>query len=106
VGGLANQLAAHMDIENEAHRKLVQTFWGSPRIAQKPGLKAVDMFDAVASGKIRFIWVMATNPVVSMPDADKVRKALAACEHVVVSDCVADTDTLRLAHIHLPAAGW
>lgn len=106
VGGLANQLAAHMDIDNSEHRALVQTFWGSPRIAQKPGLKAVDMFDAVAAGKIRFVWIMATNPVVSMPDADKVRQALAACEHVVVSDCVADTDTLRLAHICLPAAGW
>ncbi|HDZ09493.1 nitrate reductase [Pseudohongiella sp.] len=106
VGGLANQLAAHMDIENPLHHALVSKFWQTQTLATKPGLKAVDMFRAVADGNIRFIWVMATNPVVSMPEADLVRAALQNCEHVVVSDCVADTDTTRLAHVLLPAAAW
>ncbi|MEX2332937.1 MAG: nitrate reductase [Pseudohongiella sp.] len=106
VGGLANQLAAHMDIENPAHRRIVGNFWGSDRLPVRPGLKAVELFDAVADGKVRFIWIMATNPVVSMPEADKIKKALTNCDCVVVSDCVADTDTLRLADIRLPAAGW
>ena len=106
VGGLANQLAAHMDIDNAEHRDLVRRFWQAPAMATRPGLKAVSLFDAIADGKVKFVWIMATNPVVSMPDADKVRAALAQCETVVVSDCVADTDTLRLAHIRLPAAGW
>lgn len=106
VGGLANQLAAHMDLENVEHRHIVGKFWGTDRIPHRAGLKAVDLFQAVAAGKIRFLWIMATNPVVSMPHADEVRKAIAACDCVVVSDCVSDSDTLRLADIKLPAAGW
>ena len=106
VGGLANQLAAHMDLENPAHHALVSEFWQAQELAAKPGLKAVDMFRAVADGRIRFIWIMATNPVVSMPEANLVRNALKNCDHVVVSDCVTDTDTTCLAHVLLPAAAW
>ena len=106
VGGMANMLAAHMDLDNAAHRARVQTFWGSPGIASRPGLKAVDLFEAVHAGRIRAIWIMATNPVVSLPDADRVRSALQKCDFVVVSDCVARTDTTTLAHVLLPAAAW
>ncbi len=106
VGGLANMLAAHMDIENAVHRERVQRFWQSPVIAQQGGLKAVDLFDAMYDGKIKAVWIMATNPVVSLPNADKVRAALEKCELVVVSDCIADTDTTRLADVLLPSLGW
>ena len=106
VGGLANMLAAHMEIENAADRQRVQGFWMSPRIADKPGLKAVDMFRAVAEGRIKAIWIMATNPVDSMPEADSVRSALAACPFVVVSDVVHHTDTTAHAHVLLPSLAW
>lgn len=106
VGGLANTLAAHMEIENPQHRDRVQRFWNSPNIAQTAGLKAVDMFQAVADGKIKAIWIMATNPVDSMPDAAAVEAALAACPFVVVSDIMAQTDTIRHAHVKLPSLGW
>ncbi|MCI1000445.1 nitrate reductase [Ochrobactrum sp. C6C9] len=106
VGGLANMLAAHMAIENADDRDRVQRFWSSPTIATKPGLKAVDMFRAVADGRIKALWVMATNPVVSMPDADAVEAAIAACPFVVVSDIMQDTDTTRHAHVLLPSLGW
>jgi len=106
VGGLANQLAAHMEIENPEHRNLVQGFWRSPTIAATPGLRAVDMFGAVADGRIKAIWIMATNPVVSMPEADAVRDALAACPFVVVSDVERQTDMAEMAHVLLPAAAW
>ena len=106
VGGLANTLAAHMSIENPDHRALVQTFWNAPRIADKPGLKAVDMFKAVADGRIKALWIMATNPVVSMPEADRVRDAIENCPFVVVSDIEKNTDTVALAHVLLPALGW
>ncbi|MBL8882677.1 MAG: molybdopterin-dependent oxidoreductase [Hyphomicrobium sp.] len=106
VGGLANMLAAHMDIENATHRSFVQRFWQSPRIASKPGLKAVDMFKAVDEGRIKALWIMATNPAVSMPQADAVAAALAACPFVVVSDVTDQTDTARYAHVQLPAATW
>ena len=106
VGGLANMLAAHMAIESAEVRGRVQRFWGSPVIAQKPGLKAVDMFRAVADGRIKALWIMATNPVVSMPDAGAVETAIKACPFVVVSDVMASTDTARHAHVLLPSLGW
>ena len=134
VGGLANQLAAHMDFSDAASVDRVKRFWNAPNgharsplpnplphageganeslrdvgvnMAQAPGLKAVDMFHAIAEKKIKAVWIMGTNPAVSMPDADKVREALLACELVVVSDCVQHTDTTACADILLPAAGW
>ena len=105
VGGLASMLAAHMGF-SDAERDTAQRFWNSPTIAPAPGLKAVEMFDAVADGRIKAIWIMATNPAVSMPDAGDVRAALRHCPLVVVSDCIADTDTTRFAHVKLPAHGW
>ena len=105
VGGLANQLAAHMDFSPKDVDRVAR-FWGSTRTAAKPGLKAVELFDAVERGTVKAVWIMATNPVVSMPDAERVRRALERCELVVVSDCVRDTDTTRCAHVLLPAAAW
>lgn len=106
VGGLANQLAAHMDFDHPEHLDRVSRFWNAPALARRPGLKAVDMFQAVADGRIKAIWIMATNPVVSLPDADSVRAALKRCELVVVSDCVRHTDTTAQAHVLLPAQAW
>jgi assimilatory nitrate reductase catalytic subunit len=105
VGGLASMLAAHMGF-SDAERDRAQRFWRSPTICPGPGLKAVDMFDAMAAGKIKAVWIMATNPAVSMPDAHNARIALANCPFVVVSDCIADTDTSRYAQVKLPALGW
>ena len=106
VGGLANQLAAHMEIENPQHRELVQRFWRSPVIADKAGLKAVEMFDAMADGRIKAVWIMSTNPLVSLPDVNRARAALDACDLVVVSDCMRHTDTTRHGHVLLPATAW
>lgn len=105
VGGLASSLAAHMDFAAENVAR-VGRFWAAPNMACKPGLKAVDLFRAVGEGRIKALWVMATNPAVSMPDAGRVREALATCPFVVASDVMADTDTGRFAHIRLPAAAW
>lgn len=105
VGGLANTLAAHMDFD-ESSVSTVSKFWNAPAITTGPGLKAVDMFDAVHDGCIKAIWIMATNPVVSMPNADKVREALDTCPFVVVSDCMPNTDTAKLADVLLPATTW
>ena len=106
VGGLSNQLAAHLELDSAADRELVQRFWGSPRIADRPGLKAVDLFRAVADGRVKAIWIMATNPVDSLPEADLVRTALEACPFVAVSDVVRRTDTTAVADVLLPAAAW
>ncbi|MDH5426279.1 MAG: molybdopterin-dependent oxidoreductase [Gammaproteobacteria bacterium] len=106
VGGLANQLAAHMAIDNPLHQKTVQGFWQSPYIAKEEGLKAIDLFKAVHAGRIKVLWVMATNPAMSMPDSEFVREALEKCEFVVVSDCVRKTDTTKFADVLLPAQTW
>ena len=105
VGGLANQLAAHMAFEDEGAIDRVRRFWRAPRMASRPGLKAIDMFDAVADGRIKALWIAGTNPAVSLPDAGRVRTALRNCDFVVVSD-VTDTDTTRHADVLLPAAAW
>lgn len=106
VGGLANQLAAHMDIDNDTHREQVQAFWQAPRMASEQGLKAVDLFEHIAQGKVKAVWIMATNPLVSVPNRNRVREALRQCDLVIVSDCVNDAETLSYAHIKLPATGW
>ncbi|MEA2867004.1 MAG: assimilatory nitrate reductase catalytic subunit, partial [Bradyrhizobium sp.] len=106
VGGLANQLAAHMgftppDIDR------VRRFWKAPRIATHEGLKAVQMFEAIARGEIKALWVMGTNPAVSLPDADVARAALRKLELFVVSENVRSNDTVKSgAHVLLPAQAW
>ncbi len=105
VGGLASMLAAHMDF-NETTRELVGEFWQTDNLAAGNGLKTIDMFDQVHQGKIKAIWIMGTNPAVSLPDSEKIQQALIDCPLVVVSDCVAKSDTLACADVLLPAQGW
>jgi assimilatory nitrate reductase catalytic subunit len=106
VGGLANQLAAHMaftppDIDR------VRRFWKAPHIATHEGLKAVQMFEAVARGEIKALWVIGTNPAVSLPDADVARAALKKLELFVISENVLSNDTVKSgAHVLLPAQAW
>ena len=106
VGGLANMLAAHMDIDNCHHREIVSRFWKAQAMPIEAGLKAVDLFRAVEGGRIKALWIIATNPVVSLPEADGVRAALEACPFVVVSDVTRHTDTAHHADVLLPAAAW
>ena len=106
VGGLANQLAAHMDFTPEAIDR-VGRFWRAPLIATRPGLKAVEMFEAIERGEIKALWVMATNPAVSLPRAGAMRDALRKLELFIVSENVMSNDTVNAgADILLPAAAW
>jgi assimilatory nitrate reductase catalytic subunit len=105
VGGLANMLAAHMGF-SAPERDRVRRFWNAPNLVEGEGHKAVQMFEAVAAGDIKLLWVMGTNPAVSLPRADHVRDALARLELLIVSENVASNDTANLAHVRLPAAAW
>ena len=106
VGGLANQFAAHMSFA-PADVDRVQRFWNAPRIAEREGLKAVQMFEAIERGEIKALWVMATNPAVSLPRAAAMREALKKLELFVVSENVLANDTLSASpHVLLPAAAW
>ncbi|HUI21410.1 MAG TPA: molybdopterin-dependent oxidoreductase [Methylocella sp.] len=104
VGGLANQLAAHMTFAPDDIDR-VRRFWNAPSIATRPGHKAVDLFEAIAEGRVKAVWIAATNPADSMPRAGRVRDVLARCPLVVVSDAW-PTDTTALADVVLPAASW
>lgn len=110
VGGLANQLAAHMDYHTPGALDLVSRFWATdsltPILPEGPGYKAVELFEAIERGEIKALWVMATNPAISLPDAARVRAALEKCPLVIVSECAAHTDLLPYADIVLPASGW
>ena len=106
VGGLANQLAAHMGFTPPEIDR-VRRFWKAPHIATHEGLKAVQMFEAIGRGEIKALWVMGTNPAVSLPDADAVRAALGKLDLFVVSENVRSNDTVNAgAHVLLPALAW
>lgn len=106
VGGLANMLPAHRDLLNPAHREEIQAFWGGTKISDKPGFTATEMFDALADGRMKAIWIVCTNPMVSLPDLHKVEKGLQNAKFVVVQDISNRSDTLKYADVVLPAAGW
>ncbi len=106
VGGMANLLAAHKNLSNKQDRLDVANFWGSEPISPKPGLTATEMFDALETGKLKAIWIVCTNPVVSLPDARKAEKALAKANFVVVQDISHNSETTKYADLLLPAAGW
>ncbi|MBW8243622.1 molybdopterin-dependent oxidoreductase [Muricauda oceani] len=106
VGGMASLLAAHRDLGNPRHREEVQQFWGGKEIKGEPGLTATEMFDALESGKMKAIWIICTNPVVSLPNAKKIEKALEKANFVIVQDISHNSETTKYADLLLPAAGW
>lgn len=106
VGGMSNLLAVHKELSNPVHRKEVADFWGVDSISEKTGLTATEMFEALESGKMKAIWIICTNPLVSLPDSRKVEKALANAKFVVVQDISHNADTAKFADLLLPAAGW
>lgn len=115
VGALANQLAGHLRFPSEltgidetpdAEWQALRQFWRAPDLVQQGGYTAVDLFAAIGRGEIKAVWIMATNPVVSMPQADLVKQALQRCELVLVSDIYQDSDTVAQAHIVFPALGF
>lgn len=108
VGGLCNLLPAHRDLLREDHRNEVERFWKiSPgTISPKPGLTATEMFDALDSGELKAIWILCTNPLVSLPDARKAEAALKKARFVVVQEISNKAETLEYADLVLPAAAW
>jgi ferredoxin-nitrate reductase len=106
VGGLANMLPAHRNLANPVHRKEVEDFWGGSAIADKPGLTATEMFEALNDGRLKAIWIICTNPLVSMPDVRMVEEGLKKAKFVVVQDVSNRPETLKYADVILPAATW
>ncbi|CAN5920363.1 nitrate reductase [soil metagenome] len=106
VGGMANLLSAHRDLGNAAHRAEVAALWGVDEVPATPGKTAVEMFEAVADGQIKALWIACTNPAQSMPDQTTVRRALERAEFVVVQEAFSTTATCNYADLLLPATTW
>lgn len=106
VGGLSTLLPAHRDLSNPAHRAEVARYWGVETLAPRPGLTATEMVDALIDGRLKALWVMCTNPLVSLPDLHRVEEALGKAAFVVVQDVSSRSDTLAFADLVLPAATW
>ena len=84
---------------------MLRDFWAAPNLATRPGLKAIDLFQAIADKTVRAIWIIGTNPAISLPDGAAVRAALAGCDLVVISENAAGSDTADLAHVRLARLG-
>ena len=106
VGGMANLLSAHRDLNNPEHRSEVAALWGVRSVPERPGKTAVEMFEAVRNGEIKAIWIACTNPAQSLPDQKLVHEALERAEMIVVQDAYRNTETAAFADVFLPAAGW
>jgi ferredoxin-nitrate reductase len=107
VGGLSNLLPAHRNLLDAAHRKEVEDFWGATQpISPKIGFHATEMFEALADGRMKAIWIIGTNPLVSMPDVRVAEAALKNAKFVVVQDMSNRPETLEYADVILPAATW
>lgn len=106
VGGLANLLPAHRDLDNDEHRAELQRFWSGTTVSKVPGLTATEMFDALQDGRLKAIWILCTNPLTSMPNARLVEEGLAKAKFVVVQEISDKPQTLKYADVILPAAAW
>jgi len=106
VGGLANLLPAHRDLNNPQHREEVQKFWGGATINPNPGLTATEMFKALDDGRLKAIWILCTNPITSLPNARLAEQALKKAKFVVVQEISNKPETLAFADVILPAAAW
>lgn len=106
AGGMATLLPGHRDPASAADRAEVARLWGVDSLPDAPGATAMDMFDAVLEGRIKVLWIAATNPAQSLPDQARVRAALERAEFVIVQEAYAGTETLAYADLILPAATW
>jgi assimilatory nitrate reductase catalytic subunit len=104
TGTMASLLPGHRDPACAEDRAEMARLWGIDALPAAPGLSAVELFDAAASGRIRALWIACTNPAQSLPDAQRVQAALARVPFVVVQDAFARTETTVHADLLLPAA--
>ena len=101
-------LPGYRALENPLHREEVGKFWGvDPEFfPKKRGLFQTDIFPAIETGQIKALWIIATNPMTSMPNSGRIRKTLEKLEFCVVQDAYEDVETMQYAHIYMPGAVW
>ena len=106
TGAMANLLPGHRSLASADDRAELAALWGVPAIPEAAGKTAVELFDALADGTIKAMWIACTNPAHSLPDVSRVRAALDKAQFVVVQDAWGDTETAAFADLLLPAATW
>jgi anaerobic selenocysteine-containing dehydrogenase len=108
TGGLAHLLPGYRLVADADARAAVERHWAVPagRLPSTPGREALEIFEGLASGEVRAVWIICTNPAASMPELDLVEKALRQADLVIVQDAYHPTETTRFADILLPAAQW
>jgi ferredoxin-nitrate reductase len=110
TGGLSNLLPGYRSVAVAEDRAAMRKLWGLPSdlpgISPEPGIAATELADALHAGRVKAIWIVATNPVVSQPDAERFAAGLRRAELVVAQDAYHPTETTALAHVMLPAAQW
>lgn len=101
-------LPGYRVLENPEHRQEIAQFWGiDPEfLPKKRGLTETDIFPAIETGQIKGLWIVATNPMTSMPNTNRIRKTLEKLECMIVQDSYQDVETTEYAHIYFPAATW
>lgn len=101
-------LPGYRALENPEHRKEVAQFWNVDEafFPEKMGLKETDIFPAIETGKIKALWIVATNPLTSMANTARIKENFRALEFCVVQDAYADCETVQFAHVYLPGALW
>ncbi len=101
-------LPGYRQLENTEHREEVGRFWNvDPEFfPKKRGLFQTDIFPAIETGEIKALWVIATNPMTSMPNSPRIKKTMEKLEFCVVQDAYEDVETANYAHVYLPAAVW
>lgn len=106
AGGLSNLLPAHRNLLLAEDREYVEKFWGGGKIAPQPGFTATEMFDALNDEKLKAIWIICTNPLISLPDVRTAEAGLKKAKFVVVQDISNKLETLPYADVVFPAAAW
>jgi anaerobic selenocysteine-containing dehydrogenase len=106
--GFASSLPGYRKFESAEDRAELAAIWKTDesKIPTKRGLAYPDIIEATVSKKIRALWIIATNPLVSFPNQGLLRHGLSNLDFLVVQDCYHPTPTTELADLVLPAAGW
>lgn len=101
-------LPGYRYLENEKDRNDIADFWGIDEefLPKKRGLAQTDIFPAIETGQIKGLWLVATNPMTSMPNTARIRKTLEKLDFLVVQDAYADVETNEYSHVYFPAAVW
>jgi ferredoxin-nitrate reductase len=108
AGGLAHLLPGYRFVANPQHRAELETFWGLPagQISNQVGRTAWDIIRGLETDEVDFLWIAATNPVVSFPDLVRTKAALKRSPFTVYQDAYYPVETSAFAHIMLPATQW